>query len=85
VGEIGTKEGHLVGWPAEHVATGPLPLAELPLSPHIPYLWASSDMCAKGLTHSVRKLRWLANLWGRQAPLRVSLGHTFLPRLLHVM
>jgi hypothetical protein len=52
VGEIGTKGGHLAGRPIVHVAGQPPPLAEPPLSPQIPYLRASSDTCAKGLTHS---------------------------------
>jgi hypothetical protein len=52
VGEIGAKVGHLVGHPVVHVAGQPPPLARPPLSPQIPYLGASSDTCAKGLTRS---------------------------------
>jgi hypothetical protein len=53
VREIGAQGGHLVGRPTVHVAGRPPPLAEPPQSPQIPYLRASSDTCAKGLTHSV--------------------------------
>jgi hypothetical protein len=52
VRENGTKVGHLVGHPIIHVANQPPPLAEPPLSPRIPYLQASSDTCAKGLSCS---------------------------------
>jgi hypothetical protein len=78
VGEIGTKGGHLAGRSAVHMAGRPPPLAELPLSPRIPYLQASSDTCVKGLTHLACKL-------GRLATLHVSLGRAFLSRLLHVL
>jgi hypothetical protein len=53
VGEIGTKGRHMVGPPAVHVDGWPLPLAEPPLYPQIPYLRSSNDTCAKGLTRSV--------------------------------
>jgi hypothetical protein len=52
VGEIGAKGGHLASRPTIHMSGRPPPLAKPPLSPRIPYLWASNDMCAKDLTRS---------------------------------
>jgi hypothetical protein len=52
VGEFGAKGGHLAGQLAVHVVARRPPFADHPWSPRIPYLQASSDTCAQGLTHS---------------------------------